>query len=444
MPDLTLLDAGEKRANALHPGLVVGRFLLMIRNLLTLAAVFGLTISTTYSEEGWPQWRGPDRTGTVTSEAAWPEKLGGDHLTQVWETTLAEGYSAPVTADGRVFTFATKGEQTEVLRAFDLETGAQIWEASWEGAMKVPFFAKKNGSWVRSTPTVSDGAIYVGGMRDVLVKLDAATGEEIWRVDFTEREGTELPSFGHVCSPLVEGGAVYLQAGLAVTKLNAETGETIWRSMEDERAMFGSAFSSPILAQVAGTQQLLVQARMSLAGLDPETGKELWSTPVKAFRGMNILTPTVVGGNQIFTASYGGGSFLFTIEKGDGGTFTVKQTWNSEKLEGYMGSPVVIGDHVYLHGRDKKLHCIELATGKAAWSFEEVFGDYWSMIHKGDRILALDQKGELLLIQADPAKFQLMDRTVVSKGDPTWAHVGLDGDRVLIRSLKGLKVMQWQ
>jgi glucose dehydrogenase len=235
-----------------------------------------------------------------------------------------------------------------------------------------------------------------------------------------------------------------LQAGLAVTKLNAETGETIWRSMEDERAMFGSAFSSPMLAEVAGTRQLLVQARMSLAGLDPETGKELWSTPVKAFRGMNILTPTVVGGNQIFTASYGGGSFLFTIEKGGEGKFSVKQTWNSEKLEGYMGSPVVVGDHVYLHGRDKKLHCIELATGKAAWSTEEVFGEYWSMMNKGDRILALDQKGELFLFRADPDEFQLVDRKVVSTGDPTWAHVGLDGNRVLIRSLKGLKVMQWR
>lgn len=428
----------------MHPGLVDKRFILMIRHLFPLLLFSGLTVSSVFSEEGWPQWRGPDRTGAVTSETAWPEKLGGDHLSEIWKTSLDEGYSAPVSADGRVYTVATKGEQSEVVRAFDLETGTQLWEASWKGAMKVPFFANKNGSWVRSTPTVTDGAIYVGGMRDVLVKLDSATGKEIWRVDFTEREGTEIPSFGHVCSPLVEGGAVYLQAGLAVTKLNAETGETIWRSMEDERAMFGSAFSSPMLAEVAGTRQLLVQARMSLAGLDPETGKELWSTPVKAFRGMNILTPTVVGGNQIFTASYGGGSFLFTIEKGGEGKFSVKQTWNSEKLEGYMGSPVVVGDHVYLHGRDKKLHCIELATGKAAWSTEEVFGEYWSMMNKGDRILALDQKGELFLFRADPDEFQLVDRKVVSTGDPTWAHVGLDGNRVLIRSLKGLKVMQWR
>lgn len=78
--------------------------------------------------------------------------------------------------------------------------------------------------------------------------------------------------------------------------------------------MFGSAFSSPSRAVVDGEDQILVQARMELAGVDPQNGSVLWSTPVKAFRGMNILTPTVLK-DQIFTASYGGGAFLFDIVK---------------------------------------------------------------------------------------------------------------------------------
>lgn len=400
-------------------------------------------VSFALGDDGWTQWRGPERTGQVSSSFAWPDSLSGNHLTKLWETPLAEGYSGPVSADGRVYAFATKDKESEILSAFDLEEGSRLWEASWEGAMKVPFFAAKNGSWVRSTPALADGSIYAGGMRDVLAKYDAATGEEIWRVDFTQRDGTEIPSFGHVCSPLIDEGAIYVQAGLAVAKLDAESGETIWRSMEDRRAMFGSAFSSPIIATVAGTRQLLVQARMNLAGLDLETGKELWSTPVKAFRGMNILTPTMIGGNQIFTASYGGGSFLFTIEK-KGENFSVKQTWNNETAEGYMGSPIVIGDHVYLHGRDKKLHCLALEDGSVSWSTDEVFGEYWSMVNQGDRILALDQKGELILFQADPTSFRLLDRRRVSSTDPTWAHLGVDKDLLLVRSLKGLSVYRWQ
>lgn len=401
-------------------------------------------LSTVSADDSWNQWRGPSRTGEVASQPAWPVNLGEEHLRKIWQKPLAEGYSSPVTSGGKVFTFATKNKESEVVRAFGLETGEQIWEQSWEGAMKVPFFAAKNGSWVRSTPSVHDGAIFVGGMRDVLAKVDTETGEDIWRVDFTERNGTEVPSFGQVCSPLIDGDSVYLQAGLAVAKLSARTGETIWRSMVDERAMFGSAFSSPIIATLAGERQLIVQARLELAGLDLETGDVIWSTPVKAFRGMNILTPTIVDDDKVFVASYGGGSFLFQVERNSKGKFSARQLWNNEQVEGYMGSPIIVDEHVYLHGRDKKLHCLALSDGKLSWSSEEEFGEYWSMIRQGDRILALDQRGELVLFHARPESFEITDRRMVSVDDPTWAHIGMDGSKLLIRSLYGISVWEWK
>jgi len=407
--------------------------------LLSILFVFG-----PHSAFGdWSGWRGSDRDGVVSAGKAWPDSLDEKNLELVWSAPLSEGYSAPVTADGRVFTFETSKKESEVIRAFDLESGNPLWDLSWTGSMKVPFFAAKNGSWVRSTPTVNGGAIYAGGMRDVLVKVDAATGEEMWRIDFTERESTEVPAFGQVCSPLFDGGFLYVQAGLAVAKLDAETGETLWRAMEDRRAMFGSAFSSPVIATLGGRRQLVVQGRLELAGLDLETGTQLWNIPVKAFRGMNILTPTVVGNDRIFTASYGGGAFLFEVGRGDVGGLAVEQVWNNPKLEGYMGNPAFIDGHIYLHGRDKRLHCIDLADGGAKWSTGEEFGEYWSMIRNQGRILALDQGGELILFDASPEEFRLLDRRVISTDESTWAHVGFDGNRVLVRSLKSVSVFRW-
>lgn len=414
----------------------------LLRGISFATALTGWAVSATGDD--WNQWRGPARTGAVATENPWPEKLEGEHLTKIWEQPLAEGYSSPVTSAGQIFTFATKDKESEVIRAFNLETGEQNWEQNWDGAMKVPFFAAKNGSWVRSTPTIAAGAIYTGGMRDVLAKIDITTGKDIWRVDFTKRDSTEVPSFGQVCSPLVDGEHLYVQAGLAVAKLNISSGETIWRSMVDERAMFGSAFSSPVIATLAGKRQLVVQARLELSGLDLETGEVLWSTPVKAFRGMNILTPSIISDDKVFVASYGGGSFLFQITSKADGKFSANQLWNNEKAEGYMSSPLIIGDHIYLHGKDKKMHCLALSDGNFAWSSEEVFGEYWSMINRENQILALDQKGELILFNASPESFEIGDRRAVSPKDPTWAHLGLDGDRLLIRSLKGISVWQWK
>ena len=71
---------------------------------------------------------------------------------------------------------------------------------------------------------------------------------------------------------------------------------------------------------------------------------------------MNILPPTPVG-DKVFTATYGGGSFLFDIGKKKK-FLAATQLWNDSKREGYMSSPVVIDEKIYLHGRDKRFHCI--------------------------------------------------------------------------------------
>ena len=138
---------------------------------------------------------------------------------------------------------------------------AQLWAAEWPGAMSVPFMAKRNGDWIRSTPAYDGQSVYVAGMRDVLVCLDAGTGAERWRVDFVEQFKSPLPAFGFVCSPLVVGDHVFVQAAAGFCKLDKRTGQVVWRILEDGGGMFGSAFSSPVLATVCGQEQLLVQTR---------------------------------------------------------------------------------------------------------------------------------------------------------------------------------------
>jgi len=386
----------------------------------------------------WPQWRGPARDGFVAGISAWPENL--DAVAPVWSNPIAEGYSGPVVSETRVFTVETKDKQHEIVRAFDRENGKQVWEHQWEGSMKVPFFAAKNGSWARCTPTLDGDNLYVGGMRDVLVCLSAATGEEKWRVDFVAREGTSVPGFGFVSSPLVDGDALYVQAGAAVMRLKKDTGAKVWESLKDDRAMYGSAFSSPVIATLKGKRQLVTQTRSDLAGLDLETGAVLWKYGIKAFRGMNILTP-VIAGDRIFTASYGGGAFLFTIDA-DKDALQASKSWVS-KVEGYMSSPVLIDAHLYLHARDQKIHCFRLEDGEEVWTSDEKFGEYWSMVANGNRILALDERGELLLLDANPAKFSVLARKKITES-PTWAHLAVAGNDLFIRDLKGITRLSWK
>jgi len=393
------------------------------------------------SSADWSQWRGPNRDGFVPDGTTWPDSISATQLEEVWKVELEEGYSGPLVVGDSVYTVETADKKNEIVRSFNRANGEQRWETSWAGSMKVPFFAAKNGSWVRSTPAIADGKIFVAGMRDVMVCLDIATGEEQWRVDFAEREGTKPPSFGFVCSPLIDGSDLYVQAGSAVTKVNIDDGSTVWRSMEDRREMYGSAFSSPVLAKIAGKDQLLAQTRAEIAGLDPSSGDVLWKYPVKAFRGMNILTPVPVG-DRIFTATYGGGAFAFEIA-GEDGEFDCEKVWQM-KVEGYMSTPTRIGDCVYMHGRDKRFHGFDVVTGDLLWSTKEKFGEYWSLVANGDRILALDEDGELLYWRVSPEKAELLGRAKLPSKSPTWAHLAVCGDEIYVRDLKGLTRFRWK
>ncbi len=302
-------------------------------------------------QQVWPQWRGPHRNGQILGPA-WPDRLSGDSLKLLWREPLGPSYSGPIVTETLVFVTETNDKTREVVRALDRKTGEQRWQVSWDGALSVPFFAKSNGDWIRSTPAYDGESLFVAGMRDVLVCLDARTGETRWRVDFVKELSSPVPAFGCVCSPLVDGSHVYVQAGAALCKLDKRHGTILWRSLKDDGGMSGSAFSSPLLAEVAGRRQLLVQTRERLVGVDPESGDELWSQTIPAFRGMNILTPTAFG-DTIFTSSYGGKSLLFQI-KSEAGLVAATEGWTN-KVSGYMSSPVVIGGHIYLHLQNQRL-----------------------------------------------------------------------------------------
>ncbi|MFM8577666.1 MAG: PQQ-binding-like beta-propeller repeat protein, partial [Planctomycetaceae bacterium] len=214
----------------------------MLRSLM--CGALAAACASSVSAEEWPQWRGPNRDGFV-SAGAWPDGLETSRLERRWRIELGPGYSGPLvgTVAGpsgpieAVFVIETRDKKTEHVRAIERSNGREIWQASWEGSMSVPFFAWSNGSWIRATPCLDEGRLFVAGMRDLLVCLDAATGKELWRVDFMKELESPLPAFGFVSSPVVIGDHVYVQAGSGFVKLDKATGAIIWRVLQDDGGM---------------------------------------------------------------------------------------------------------------------------------------------------------------------------------------------------------------
>jgi outer membrane protein assembly factor BamB len=389
--------------------------------------------------ESWDQWRGPNRDGRI-SGAKWPAGLDEARLKKRWQLPLGPSYSGPVMNAERVFITETVDKKREQVTALRRSDGSVVWKRDWEGAMSVPFFARSNGDWIRATPALDGDTLYVAGMRDVLVALNSTDGSERWRLDFVKRFGADLPTFGFVSSPLIDGDSVYVQAGGGVARLRKADGQVVWHGARDGGGMMGSAFGSPVILTLAGKRQLVVQARTRLFGVALEDGAELWSLPVESFRGMNILTPTFAGKDRLFTAAYGGKTLGIDIRSENGG-FRAVPAWEF-KAQGYMTSPIIHEGHAYLQLRSQRALCIELATGAEKWTTTESFGKYWSMVAQADRILALDERGELILFKATPEKFDVLSRRKVAESD-AWAHLAVDGSELYIRELKALSVWDW-
>lgn len=351
---------------------------------------------------------------------------------------MGPSYSGPLVVEDRVFATETVDKQDERVRCLDRVTGKEIWSKSWPGSMKVPFFAGANGSWIRSTPASADGRLFVAGIRDLLVCLDAGTGEEIWRKDFPALMGSPIPQFGCVCSPLVDGEFVYMQAGGALHKLEQATGKSVWQSASDGTGKNSSVFSSPVIQTVAGVRQLVVQGRTELMGIDLESGKLLWSKTVPAFRGMSILTPTFFN-DQFLIANYQHPAMMMAVNRSSD-SFSVSESWKV-KTRGNMTTPVVIDGNAYLLLQNQRFACIDLQSGTEKWVSDK-FSKYASLIANGDQILALTSDGELVLFKANPETFEVIDKRKVANN--SWAHLAVVGNQVFVRNIDGLIAMEWK
>ena len=161
---------------------------------------------------------------------------------------------------------------------------------------------------------------------------------------------------------------------------------------------------------------------------------------MRAFRGMNILTP-IAWGDGVFTSAYGGRAHYFDVSKADD-SFAVAEKWNN-RAQGYMTTPVVIDDHAYIYLRSKRFSCVDLASGEVCWISAPIGDTYWSLVAMGDRLLALTDSGELYLIKANPEKLEVVDRFEIADGQ-TWAHLALDDGRIFVRELDALAAWDWE
>ncbi|HPF78345.1 MAG TPA: PQQ-binding-like beta-propeller repeat protein [Alphaproteobacteria bacterium] len=299
----------------------------------------------------------------ATNYQDWPQNGGYPHhamqnlafgenaqIERIWSADIGAGSSdrlplnaRPVVAAGKVFTIDTKSN----VRAFHNQTGKMLWETNVRHQ-------------IEKDPVISGGLSYAGnvlyvtsGYNEVLA-LNPDTGEIYWRTQI---------SAGSRAAPTVYNGRVFV-TGLNnnAMALNAKDGKILWEyeGVGETTGLLGAA--SP-----AADEDIVVPVFTSgdIAALHVENGSVAWSDSLAnslRLGGMAGLSDIrglpVMKNGLVIAVSFGGKMAAF--DKRNGTLIWQREVSSSE-------TPWVAGNTVYVLSSDYKLMALGLTDGDILW-----------------------------------------------------------------------------
>ncbi len=381
----------------------------------------------------WPNLLGPNGDSKSPEQglvSPWP----ADGPRIVWQRELGTGYAAPTIARGRLYQFDRIGDRA-TLFCLNAETGQELWKASYATDYE-DFFGYNNGP--RCCPVVDGDRVYVYGAEGMLHCVEAASGKPIWNVNTFEKFGVVQNFFGVGSTPVVEGDLLIVVVGgsppeshnlgpasldrvkgngSGIVAFDKYTGEVKYK-ITDELA----SYASPVLATIDGRRWCFVFARSGLVGFDPANGKVDFQFPWRAamLESVNASNPVVVGNQVLVSETYGPGSALIEVRPGG-----YKLIWSdadkgrNKSLQTHWNTAVHHNGYVYgssgRHTGDAELRCVEWATGKVMWSEPGLTRS--SLLYIDGHFICLSEYGELLLLKANPEKFDVVSRVFLRQKD---------------------------
>ena len=401
-----------------------------IKPLALILALAGLSgVVSAQNALDWPQWRGPNRDGSLASFAepkSWPE-----NLTRQWKIEIGTGYATPIVVGNRVYAF-TRQEENEVMRALDAANGKIVWETSYPAPFQMNNSTSRHGPGPKSTPTFANGRLFTLGMSGKVTAFDAATGKQIWQKPSPPVE----PTFHTAQSALVDKGNVILHVGGnnqgALTAFDQATGAVKWAWDGD-----GPGYGSPILAEFGGTRQVVVFSQQNLVGVDVATGQLLWKVPYVARSVTNSITPLVYG-DTVIVSGQGKPLSAYRISKRDGQWFA-EMAWENDQLQMSFANPVLVKDAVFSLSplNSGQFFWADAKTGATLWKSPPRQAGNAGIVRTADYLFVLKDDGTLMVARTTPGGFEPLKSYTVADS-ATWAVPALVPGALVVRDATGI------
>ncbi len=384
-----------------------------------------LSVSAGKMTGQFSQWRGPQRNGIYSEKGlrkTWPEK-GPETL---WSfEALGAGHGNVGVAKDKIFILGMP-DTIGVLYAFDFN-GKLLWKK------KYGLEWHENYTGPRSTPTIVGDRVYFESGQGIVFCYNGNTGDKIWSVDLFEKFDAKNITWGMAESLLIVGDRLFCTPGGKennIVALNRFTGETIWTSPGNSQP---SAYCSPILVKHNKTSLIVTMTAESIIGVDALTGQFYWQVPQFQVNKIHANTPVYSEGIIYCSSDYAKtNSGLVALKLSDDGK-SVSIEWRNENFKNLMGGIIVTDGHIYGSMYRKNLWCcLDASDGKILYSSDK-FGD-GNIIMADGMFYCYSEKGEIALVTADPASFNVISRFQITLGsDQHWSHTVIYQGRLYVR-----------
>ena len=255
-------------------------------------------------------------------------------------------------------------------------------------------------------------------------------GELVWQKRVCEFKPDRY-KFGYGASPIPYDGRLLIaaeydgpQSGLYA--LDLKTGQTIWRAT---RPASNLSFASPAVKTIGGRAVVLMPGAGAVTAYDPADGRVVWRIPAGTAAHCGTA---VTSGDRVMIS----GGFP------DTGTWCVEPSGRSgrvvwkERFKAYEQSPIVVGEHVYTIADGGVAYCNRINDGSTLWRTRLLSSKISaSPLLVGNRLIAADERGGVVIFDADPNEFKEVFRTQV--GDAIFASPVVVGDTLYLRTAVG-------
>lgn len=392
--------------------------------------------------DDFPRFLGPDgRLGIdgVELDPDWAAKPPR----QLWKRPIGAGWSGFATCGDHAVTLEQRGD-TEIVSCCAVATGAPEWSV----AVPARHETVLGGVGPRSTPTIRDGVVYATGATGWLHAIDGATGRVLWKKDVVADLGIDaaahaaVVAWGRAGSPLVLDDVVVVPGGgprtrrdakepefLALVAYDRATGERRWTAGDEQ-----ISYVSPHVAALGGREAIVSVNESRVVGYDPATRTVIWQFdwPGHSNSDATCSQALVLGEKQVFISKgYGIGAALFEIAEQAAEPWSMREVWHETgSLKTKFTNVAIHEGHAYGLS-DGILECVRLADGKRMWKG----GRYGQgqVLRVGGLLLVQAESGEVVLVDAAPAKHSVRSRLDAIKGQ-TWNNLCLAGRRLLVRN----------